>query len=147
MQQTNQTASPVMGGKEWIMLLTLAALWGSSFFFFKVMGAALPPLTVVLGRVGLAALILNVWLALRRDYMPTSARTWGAFVAMGMLNNVIPFTLIVLGERRISSGLASILNATTPMFTVLAAHWLTANERLTFGKFAGVVTGFAGVAV
>ncbi len=136
-----------MGYREWIMLLTLAALWGSSFFFFKVMVAALPPFTVVLGRVGLAALILNVWLALRRDYMPMTVRTWGAFVVMGMLNNVIPFTLIVFGETRISSGLASILNATTPMFTVLAAHWLTANEKLTFGKFAGIVVGFFGVAV
>ena len=111
------------------------------------MVAALPPFTVVFGRVGLAALILNLWLVLRRDYMPTSIRTWAAFVAMGVLNNIIPFTLIVFGETRISSGLASILNATTPMFTVLAAHWLTANEKLTFGKFAGVVIGFAGVAV
>ncbi len=129
------------------MLLTLAVLWGSSFFFFKVMVAALPPFTVVLGRVGLSALILNVWLVLRRNYMPTSARAWGTFVAMGVLNNVIPFTLIVFGETRIASGLASILNATTPIFTVLAAHWFTANERLTLGKIAGVVAGFAGVAV
>ncbi|HTQ72249.1 MAG TPA: DMT family transporter [Acidocella sp.] len=129
------------------MLLALAALWGSSFFFFKVMVAALPPFTVVLGRVGFSALILNMWLVLRRDYMPVSVRTWGAFVVMGVLNNVIPFTLIVFGETRIASGLASILNATTPMFTVLAAHWLTANERLTVGKVAGVVTGFLGVAV
>jgi drug/metabolite transporter (DMT)-like permease len=136
-----------MGGREWGMLLSLAMLWGSSFFFFKVMVAALPPFTVVLGRVGLSALILNVWLVLRRDYMPASARAWGAFVVMGVLNNVIPFTLIVFGETRIASGLASILNATTPIFTVLAAHWLTANERLTLGKIAGVVAGFAGVAV
>ena len=141
------SAAPAMGRREWIMLLTLAALWGSSFFFFRVMVAELPPFTVVLGRVGLAALILNAWLALRRDYMPTSVRTWGSFVAMGVLNNVVPFALIVFGETRISSGLASILNATTPMFTVLAAHWLTTNEKLTFGKFAGVATGFIGVAV
>lgn len=146
-QQENGQTTPVMGGREWVMLLSLAALWGSSFFFFKVMVAALPPFTVVLGRVGLSALILNVWLVLRRDYMPASARSWGAFMIMGLLNNVIPFTLIVFGETRIASGLASILNATTPIFTVLAAHWLTANERLTLGKIAGVVAGFAGVAV
>lgn len=66
---------------------------------------------------------------------------------MGLLNNVIPFTLIVVGETHIASGLASILNATTPIFTVLAGHWLTANERLTWGKIVGVVAGFAGVAV
>lgn len=146
-QQENGQTTPVMGGREWVMLLSLAALWGSSFFFFKVMVAALPPFTVVLGRVGLSALILNAWLVLRRDYMPASARSWGAFMIMGLLNNVIPFTLIVFGETRIASGLASILNATTPIFTVLAAHWLTANERLTLGKIAGVMAGFAGVAV
>lgn len=137
----------LMGRREWAMLLSLAAIWGSSFFFFKVMLAALPPFTVVLGRVGLAGVILNVWLLLRRDYMPASARTWGAFLVMGLLNNAIPFTLIVLGETRISVGLASILNATTPMFTVLVAHWLTANEKMTPGKVAGVMIGLAGVTV
>ena len=129
------------------MLLALAVLWGSWFFFFKVLVAALPPFTVVLARVGIAALLLNAWLAIRRDFMPTSARTWAAFVAMGLLNNVLPFALIVFGETRISSGLASILNATTPMFTVLAAHWLTANEKITVPKVVGVIVGFLGVAV
>ena len=140
-------ATPTMGGQEWAMLLALAALWGSSFFFFKIMVEALPPFTVVLGRVGLAALILNAWLAVRGDFMSTSPRTWGAFIVMGMLNNVLPFVLIVLGETHISSGLASILNASTPMFTVLIAHFLTANEKLTFAKGIGVVIGFVGVTV
>jgi drug/metabolite transporter (DMT)-like permease len=129
------------------MLLTLAGLWGGSFFFFKVLVAELPPFTVVLGRVGLAAVILNVWLALRGDFMPTTPRLWAAFIAMGLLNNVIPFSLIVFGETRIASGLASILNATTPMFTVLVAHIVTSNEKLTAGKVVGVVVGFLGVAV
>ncbi len=143
-----QTApAPVMGCREWVMLLALAALWGGSFFFFKVLVAELPPFTVVLGRVGLAAVMLNLWLGLRRDFMPASPRLWADFIVMGVLNNVIPFSLIVFGETRISSGLASILNATTPMFTVLVAHVLTANERLTRGKFAGAMAGFAGVAV
>jgi drug/metabolite transporter (DMT)-like permease len=146
-QRETNPAAPAMGGREWVMLLLLAALWGSSFFFFKIMVAALPPFTIVLGRVGLSALILNAWLVLRRDYMPASTRSWGAFMVMGLLNNVIPFTLIAFGETRIASGLASILNATTPIFTVLVAHWLTANERLTSGKIAGAVACFAGVAV
>lgn len=141
------TSEPAMGGRDWIMLLALAALWGGSFFFFKVLVATLPPFTVVLGRVGLAAVFLNLWLVLRRDYMPASPRLWADFTVMGVLNNVIPFSLIVFGETRISSGLASILNATTPMFTVLVAHMLTANEKLTRGKLAGVVVGLAGVAV
>ena len=71
----------------------------------------------------------------------------GAFLAMGLLNNVVPYTLIALGEIHISSGLASILNATTPIFTVLAAHALTANERLTWAKGVGVALGLLGVAV
>jgi drug/metabolite transporter (DMT)-like permease len=128
------------------MLLALAALWGGSFFFFKILVAKLPPFTVVLGRVGLAAIMLNLWLALRRDFMPTSPRLWAAFIVMGVLNNVIPFSLVVFAETRISSGLAAILNATTPIFTLLVAHVLTANERLTRGKGVGVIVGFAGVA-
>jgi drug/metabolite transporter (DMT)-like permease len=143
----NTAPALAMGGREWVMLLALAALWGGSFFFFKVLVAELPPFTVVLGRVGLAAVILNLWLALRRDFMPACPRLWTDFIVMGVLNNVIPFSLIVFGETRISSGLASILNATTPLFTVLVAHVLTANEKLSRGKLAGVMVGFAGVAV
>jgi drug/metabolite transporter (DMT)-like permease len=107
----------------------------------------LPPLTIVLGRVGIAALALNAYLLLRRDPMPLSPRLWLSFAVMGLLNNVIPFTLIAWGEIRISSGLASILNATTPIFTVIAAQFLTSDERLGWGKAAGVLCGFLGVAV
>ncbi len=136
-----------MNGREWTMLLALSVLWGGSFFFFKVLVAELPPFSVVLGRVGLAAIILNVWLVLRRDFIRASPRLWAQFTFMGLLNNVVPFSLIVFGETRVSSGLASILNATTPIFTVLVAHVLTTNEKLTRGKAAGVLIGFAGVAV
>jgi len=136
-----------MGPTEWLLLLVLSALWGGSFFFFKVLVETLPPFTVVLGRVGIAAVALNLYLVVRRDPMPTAARTWGAFLVMGLLNNVVPFTLIVFGETRISSGLASILNATTPVFAVLTAHVLTRTEKLTWSRGAGVLFGFAGVAV
>jgi drug/metabolite transporter (DMT)-like permease len=129
------------------MLLALSALWGGSFFFFKILVQELPPFTVVLGRVAFAAIALNLLLVLRRDFMPTDRRLWGAFLVMGLLNNVIPFTLIAFGETRISSGLASILNATTPIFTVLAAHVLTSNEKLTWPKAVGILFGFFGVAV
>ncbi len=136
-----------MGTREWALLLVLSALWGGSFFFFKVLVAALPPFTVVLGRVGIAAVALNLLLLARRDPMPASMRLWGAFAVMGFLNNVVPFTLIVFGETRISSGLASILNATTPIFAVLAAHALTDNEKLTWPKAVGMLFGFLGAAV
>jgi drug/metabolite transporter (DMT)-like permease len=135
-----------MGGAEWTMLLALSALWGSSFLFFKILVSALPPFTVVLGRVGLAAVILNLFLLLRGDPMRASM-PWGRFVVMGVLNNVIPFSLIAWGETRVSSGLASILNATTPVFAVLAAHLLTHGERMSWGRAAGVTFGVLGVLV
>src|SRR5882724_9257952 len=121
----NDKAQPLrMGATEWLLLLLLSVLWGGSFFFFKVLVAEVPPLTVVLGRVGIAALAMNLYLWARRDAMPMAPRTWLAFAVMGLLNNVVPFALIVYGETRIASGLTSILNATTPVFTVLAAHYL-----------------------
>jgi drug/metabolite transporter (DMT)-like permease len=136
-----------MGATEWGLLLALSALWGGSFFFYKVLVAELPPFTIVLGRVGIAALALNAYLLLRGDRMPASPRLWGSFIVMGLLNNVVPFTLIAWGEIGIGSGLASILNATTPIFTVIAAQFLTSDERLGWGKGFGVLFGFLGVAI
>ncbi len=137
----------VMGPAEWLLLVTLSVLWGGSFFFAKVAIAELPPFTVVLARVGLAALALLLIVVASGQRLPRSARLWGAFLVMGALNNLIPFSLIVWGQTQIASGLASILNATTPLFTVVLAHVLTRDERLTPGRFAGVLAGLAGVAV
>lgn len=142
----NPTVALRMGPTEWLLLLALSALWGGSFFFFKLLVQTLPPFTIVLGRVGIAAVALNLYLFAGRDPMPTAPATWRAFLVMGLLNNVVPFTLIVFGETRISSGLASILNATTPVFAVVTAHVLT-TEKLTWARGAGVLFGFAGVAV
>ena len=136
-----------MGAREWTLMLVLSAIWGSSFFFFKVLVRELPPLTVVLGRVGLAAVALNLFLLIRRDPLRASPSLWRDFLILGILNNAIPFTLIAWGETRLSSGMASILNATTPVFAVLAAHFLTADEKLSWNKAAGVLLGFAGVVV
>ncbi len=123
-----------MGRVEWLLLVTLSVLWGGSFFFSKVALDELPPLTVVLGRVVLAAVALNLIVVASGQRMPGEPRRWGAFLAMGALNNLIPFSLIFWGQTQIASGLASILNATTPLFTVLLAHLLTRDERLTPGK-------------
>ncbi|MEQ9641121.1 MAG: DMT family transporter [Alphaproteobacteria bacterium] len=136
-----------MGVREWLMLVALALVWGGSFFCNELALTTLPPLTVVLGRVGLAAIVLTAIVYGRGERLPTDAATWGLLLVMGLLNNVTPFGLIVWGQSRIDSGLASILNATTPLATVLLAHWLTADEKLTRGKVAGVVFGLAGVAV
>jgi drug/metabolite transporter (DMT)-like permease len=143
----SSSAAAPMGTREWTLLLLLSVLWGCSFFYFKVLVAELPPLTVVLGRVALAAVLLNIYLAANSKALPRSAQTWTAFLVMGLLNNVVPFTLIAWGETQISSGFASILNATTPIFAVLVAHVATRNERLNWNKGAGALLGFLGVAV
>jgi drug/metabolite transporter (DMT)-like permease len=136
-----------MGAPEWIALLALSMLWGGSFFFYKVLVAELPPFTVVLGRVGIAALALHLLLLARRDPLRLAPRMLGPFLILGLLNNVIPFSLIAFGEIRITSGSAAILNATTPIFTILVAHLLTSDEKLTVAKGLGVLCGFLGVAV
>jgi len=136
-----------MGARDWAMLLTLSLVWGGSFFFVGVVVKELPPLTVVALRVGLAALALHVVLRVLGVRFPAEPQVWAAFLGMGLLNNAIPFTLIAWGQTHIASGLASILNATTPLFTVLVAHGLTRDERLTGGRLAGVMVGLAGVAV
>jgi drug/metabolite transporter (DMT)-like permease len=138
---------PRMDATEWAMLLALSVLWGGSFFFAKVSVGELPPLTVVLARVGLAAMALLAVVRAAGQRMPRDLGLWVAFFAMGMLNNLIPFSLIFWGQTRIASGLAAILNATTPLWTVLLAHLLTRDEKFTPNRLAGVLAGLAGVAV
>ncbi|MEM7034224.1 MAG: DMT family transporter [Chloroflexota bacterium] len=137
----NQTMSPL----EWTLLITLSILWGGSFFFAEVALAELRPFTVVLGRVGLAAIALNIIVILTGHQMPTSWASWRNFMIMGGLNNLIPFSLIFMGQTQIASGLASILNATTPLWGVLLAHLLTADEKLTPNRLTGVLLGLGGV--
>ncbi|CAM3414294.1 DMT family transporter [Paracoccus nototheniae] len=135
--------------QEWALLLALSVLWGGSFFFNSLALRDIPVLTVVLCRVALAALILLAVLRLRGERMPRDRRIWVGFIGMGLLNNTIPFSLIVWGQQHIASGVASILNAATPLFTVVLAHAhaLTRDERMTRGKLAGALIGLAGVTV
>ena len=137
----------VMGAKEWTLLLILSVLWGGSFFFIGVAVKELPPLTIMMLRVGIAALILHVVIRLMGQWMPRDPKVWLAFAGMGLLNNAIPQTLIVWGQTQIPSGLASILNATTPLFGVLVAHFFTSDEKMTGKKLIGVIVGFVGAAV
>src|ERR1700753_1288047 len=143
----NGGGTGAMGAREWGLLLLLALLWGSSFFFYKILVAVLPPVTVVLGRVGIAGIALNLWLLVEGSRLPTDRATWGRFFLSGLLNNVLPFILIAWGETRISSGMASILNATTPIFMVLVAHVMTDDDRMAPGKVMAVVVGFIGTAI
>lgn len=136
-----------MTAREWLLLCTLATVWGATFFFVKLALAELPPLTLVLGRVAIAALVLVVVVRANGLTMPRAPGVLIAFLAMGALNNVVPFALIFWGQTRIESGLASILNGTTPLWAVLLAHVFTRDEKLTPARLAGVMIGFAGLAV
>ncbi|MFL5186207.1 MAG: DMT family transporter [Microvirga sp.] len=136
-----------MTASDWALLAILSIVWGGSFLFVGVAVRELPPLTIVALRVVTAASALLLTLRLMGVDLPRTRQVWSAFLGMSILNNVIPFTLIVWGQSHIASGLASILNATTPLFTVIVAHYLTEDERLTGQRFAGVIVGFAGVAV
>jgi drug/metabolite transporter (DMT)-like permease len=140
-------ANRPMTGLEWSLLLGLSVLWGGSFFFVGVAVKELPPLTIVVCRVTLAAVALQIVVRVLGVKIPGDKRVWGAFVGMGLLNNVVPFTLIVWGQTHVASGVASILNATTPLFAVVVAHFLTSDEKMTGRRLAGVAIGFAGVAV
>ncbi len=137
----------VMGIKEWGLIIILSILWGGSFFFVGVAVKDMPPLTIVLCRVALSSIILLIIVRIKGYKMPSSIRVWGAFFIIGAFNNVIPFSLIVWGQTHIASGLASILNGTTPIFSVVLAHFLTKDERLTGNRLAGVLIGWIGVTI
>lgn len=143
----NGYVNKTMGAAEWLLLVCLSILWGGSFFFVEVALESFGPLTVVLGRVGLAAMALWAIIALKGLAVPRSPAVWLALLCMGAINNMIPFSLIVWAQTEITGSLASILNATIPLFTVLVAHAFTRDEKLSAGKISGVATGFIGVVV
>lgn len=141
------TIDTSMNARVWAMLLGLSLLWGGSFFFVGVAVRELPPLTIVTLRVGLAAITLWLVVLVSGIRLPSDPKVWRSFLGMGLLNNVIPFALIVWGQTQIASGLASILNAATPIFAVVVAGILLPDERITPLKFLGVALGFVGVVV
>lgn len=132
--------------RDWSLLAVLSMLWGGSFFFNGAALRELPPLTLVFLRVALGAVILLPLLRVQGISCPKGVGGWRAFVAIGLLNNVIPFSLIVAGQTFIPSGLASILNATTPLFTVLVMA-AVGEEALQARRVAGVALGLAGVII
>ena len=136
-----------MDQREWLALVLLSMLWGGSFLFAGIQVKWLPPFTIAFLRVGLAAVILTVLIRILGKRLPADAAAWRAFFVMGLLNNAIPFSLIVWGQNYIASGLAAILNATTPIMTVIVAHFATNDEKITPNRLLGVLTGFVGVVV
>jgi drug/metabolite transporter (DMT)-like permease len=135
-----------MDGRDWGLLGVLSVLWGGSFFFNGVALRELSPLTLVFLRVALAAVILLPVLRAYRIGLPGTFATWRPYFAIGLLNNVLPFSLIVTGQVFIPSGLASILNATAPLFTVLVMA-AAGDEKLLMRRVMGVLTGLIGVII
>ena len=135
-----------MTAGEWGLLVLLSVLWGGSFFFSKIIVQEVPPFTLVLVRFTLAAAVLGAYLKAQRTSVPWTATTWVAFAGMGALNNLIPAALIAWSQQTIASGLASVLIATTPVFSILVAHYFTNDDRMSANKVAGVALGVAGVA-
>lgn len=134
-----------MKWKNVLLLVTLAALWGPSFLFIKVAVEEIPPLTLVLGRVSIGAAFLVLILLLQRRRLPTDRRLWGHLAVVALLHNAVPWVLLSWGEQYIDSALASILNGTTPLFTIVLAHFLVEGDRITSSKLLGVLLGFAGL--
>ena len=136
-----------MNRSDWLILLALALIWGSAFFFISVAVHAIPPLTYVWLRLTIAAAGLWLFLWWKRDRISLPRNVWGSIFLLALLNNALPFGLFGWGQTHIASGLASILNATTPIWGVVVAHFLTDDERMTPAKVGGVLVGFGGVAM
>jgi len=142
----NPDAQRAMTATEWGLLLLLSLMWGGSFFFIGVAVKALPPFTIVAARVCIAAALL--WLAAPLSGVSATRlrRQAPALMLLALLNNVAPFSLLTWSQTHLASGLVSILNATTPVFTVIVAHLFTAEEKLNPRRLGGALIGFAGVA-
>ncbi|HZB69542.1 MAG TPA: DMT family transporter [Sphingomicrobium sp.] len=136
-----------MNRSDWAILAALALIWGGAFFLIGVAVRHVPPFSYVLMRLTLAAAAMWAILAWRREPLALPREAWSAIVLLALLNNALPFTLFGWAQTHIASGLASILNATTPIWGVIVAHLFTADEKITPRKLAGVAVGFAGVAV
>lgn len=137
----------VMNRSDWATLLALALIWGCAFFFISVAVSDVAPFTYVWLRLSLAAAALWLFLWWRGTALALPRSAWGAILVLALFNNAIPFVLFGWGQTQIASGLASILNATTPLWGVIVAHLFTTDERISGRKLAGVLVGFAGVAV
>ncbi|MFL6830557.1 MAG: DMT family transporter [Sphingomicrobium sp.] len=135
-----------MNGSDWAILVALALIWGSAFFFISVAVRHIPPLTYVWLRLSIAAAGMWLFLKVKGRDIGLPRQVWGSMLVLALLNNAIPFALFGWGQTHIASGLASILNATTPIWGVVVAHFTTRDERMNPRKIAGVLLGFGGVA-
>ena len=141
------TISSRMGLVQWSMLLLLSMLWGGSYFFVEIALMEWSPLMIVAVRVLIATAVIWGIVLIAGLPIPQSRSAWIAFLAMGLLNNVFPFLLIVWGQKEIASGLAAILNAAAPIFSVIVAGIWLKDEPVTRSRLLGAALGLVGVAV
>nr|WP_321260637.1 DMT family transporter [uncultured Pseudodesulfovibrio sp.] len=131
---------------EWLMLITLSIIWGGGFFFNEIALRELPPMLVVFGRISIGSLGLIAVVFITRQKARVHLHRWRQLAVLGTFNTALPFFLIVWGQQYIESGLAAVINATTPAFTILVAHFFTADERFSMRKLSGAALGLGGVA-
>ncbi|SIQ21775.1 Permease of the drug/metabolite transporter (DMT) superfamily [Rhizobium sp. RU20A] len=142
---TGQPAmAPSMTLGTWALLALLGLIWGGSFFFGRIAVQQVPPLTIAFLRLGIAALALHLYLRGREGLYPALKARAPAFLILGLMNNAVPHSLILMGQTEIGAGLAAILNATTPIWTVIIANIWTADEKLTAAKLTGTILGLIG---
>lgn len=137
----------VMNRSDWLLLVVLALIWGGAFLFIGIAVRHVQPLTYVWLRVTIGAAGLWAYLMIRGERISLPRQVWASILLLAILNNALPFALFGWGQTHIASGLASILNATTPIWGVVVAHFLTHDERMSPRKIAGVLLGFGGVAI
>jgi len=146
---TSPAAPLSMTPRSWLDMGLLSFLWGMSFLFYDMALDGLSPLAIVFGRCGIAALFLLIMLRATRAQLPREPRLWAALIVMGLLNNALPFFLIVSGQSQpgFHGGMSSIFNSTVPLFTVIIAQFFLADEKITAPKIAGILLGMTGVTV
>jgi drug/metabolite transporter (DMT)-like permease len=141
------TTAPRLDLTSALLLLFLSVLWGASFLFAKIAVGAIPVFVALAARVMIGAASLGLYLIVTRHELPRELRIWRMFLFMGVFNNAIPFGLLFWAQTEITAGLGAILNSMTPIFTLIVAHFLTRDEKITRDKLIGIGIGFCGVAV
>lgn len=132
---------------DWLLFGLLGLFWGSSYLFIKIGVETLPTFTLIAGRLGIGTLLIGVVLLAAREPLPRERRMYGHLLVLALVNIVVPFTLITWGEQSIESALASILNSTVPLFTIVLAALVLHDEPITVNRLVGLAVGFAGVVI
>ena len=133
--------------KNSYLLFLLALLWGPSFLFIKIAVAEIAPVTLAALRIGIAAVLLNVFLAFSGGGWTRSFKLWKHLIIVGFLAHGLPFILINWGEQYIDSALASILNGLTPVFTIVLANFMMKDDKMNLEKVIGTGLGFVGLLI